>query len=115
MFGRMIFDIVPGRQKDDLVRKIGRFLDAVGDEDDGLLLVSQQLEQLFLKLSARLLVDRRKRLIHQDNVGIDGQRASKPDPLAHTARELVRVTRLETPSIPQLVSGNVKISSLRSQ
>ena len=56
----------------------------------------QQLEQLFLKLSPRLFVDRRKGLIHQDNIGIDGQGASEPDPLAHAPRELVRVTRLET-------------------
>ena len=93
----MIFDTVPGprRQEHDLIGQIDRFFDAMGDEDHGLLLMPEQIQKLFLKLPPRLLIDGGKWLVHQDNIGIDAKRARKSDPLAHAARKLVRITRLE--------------------
>ena len=46
-------------------------------------------------ISRVLRVQRAERLVHQQHVGIDGQRSRDPDPLAHAARQLVRVVALE--------------------
>ena len=56
-----------GRQQDDLVGDVDGFLDAVGDEDDGLVLFSQKIEKVLLELAAGLLVDGGKGLVHQQH------------------------------------------------
>ena len=50
-----------------------------------------QPQQVLLELAARLLVDGRERLVHQQHLGIDGERAGQADALAHAARQLVRI------------------------
>ena len=40
-------------------------------KDEGFVFVLDQTEKVFLKLAPRLLVDSRKRLIHQKNLGVD--------------------------------------------
>ena len=54
-----------------------------------------QPQQVLLELAAGLLVDGRERLVHQQHVGIDGERAGEADALAHAAGELVRIALLE--------------------
>ena len=54
-----------------------------------------QPDQVFLELAPVLLVDRRERLVEQQHVGIDRQRARQADALAHAAGELVRIFVLE--------------------
>src|SRR5690606_21700028 len=83
-------------EQEDLVGDVDRFLDAVGDEDHGLLLDLEQRQQVFLELAPGLLVDRGERLVHQQDVGVHGERPGEPDPLAHAAGQLVRIAVLET-------------------
>src|SRR5688572_6733877 len=85
----------PRREERDLVGEVRRLLDAVGDEDHRLLVVAQEIEQVLLELAPRLLVDRGERLVHQDDVGVHGQRAGEADALAHAAGELRRGAVLE--------------------
>ncbi len=54
-----------------------------------------ELEQVLLEFAPRLLVDRRERLVHQQHLGIDGERPRQADALAHAARELMRIGALE--------------------
>ena len=41
-------------------------------------------------------VERRKRLVHQENIGVDDERPRKADPLAHAAGKFLREGELET-------------------
>ena len=52
-------------------------------------------EQLLLHELARLRVESRKGLVHQEHRRVHGEGARDPDTLAHAAGELVRVLRLE--------------------
>src|ERR1700741_2149271 len=83
------------REQRDLVGQVRRLLDAVGDKNDRFLVVAQEVQQVLLELAPRLLVDRGERLVHQDDVGVDGERAREADALAHAAGELARVAVLE--------------------
>ena len=56
-----------------------------------------EAQQILLELAPRLLVDRRERLVHQQHLGVDRERAREPDALAHAARELVRIARARNP------------------
>ena len=79
----------------DLVGDVDGLLDRVGHEDHGLALVAEQPQQVVLELAADLLVDRRERLVHQQDVGVHGERPGEADALPHPAGELVRVGVLE--------------------
>ena len=57
-------------------------------------------QQVLLELAARLLVDRRERLVHQQHVGVDRERARQADALAHAAGELVRIACCSKPLRP---------------
>ena len=59
-------------------------------------MVAQEVEEILLELAPRLLVHRGERLVHEDDVRVDGERAREPDALAHAAGELRRVAVLET-------------------
>src|SRR6056297_1984497 len=83
------------RQKHDAIRQVNRFLDGMGDEDKGLLLDLAQADQVFLKLASGLFVDRGKRLVHQQHIGIHRQGAGQTDTLAHPAGQLMRILVLE--------------------
>ena len=50
-----------------------------------------QIEQLVLHQLTRLDVERRERLVHQQDLGIEDQRLRERDALAHAARKLVRI------------------------
>ena len=103
------------RQHDDLVGQVDRLLDRVRDEQEGLLLVLAQAQQVFLELAAGLLVDGRERLVHEQHVGVDGERAGEADALAHAAGELVRVALLEAgeADLVDVVPGDVVALALR--
>ncbi len=51
----------------------------------------QRLRQVALQHHAGLRVDRGERLVEQQHVGIDGQRARQRHALAHAAGQLVRI------------------------
>ena len=64
-----------------------------------------QLEHLVLHQLARLDVERRERLVHQDDVGVEHQRLRQADALAHAARELVRVAVAEAAEADALAAS----------
>ena len=68
-----------------------RLVDAVGDEHDGLLLLVPDAQQLLLQQQLVLRVERRERLVHQQDFRIVGEGARDGDALLHAAGELVRI------------------------
>ena len=54
-----------------------------------------QPQQVLLELAPVLLVDGGERLVEQQHVGVDRERAGEADALAHAAGELVRILLLE--------------------
>ncbi len=84
-------DHAPGIHHGDLVGHFGDHAEVVGDQDDrhaGLLLqVAQQVEDLRLHGD----VERRGRLVGDQQVGLAGQRHGDHHALAHAAGHLVRV------------------------
>ena len=84
----------PGRHDPDAVAQVDRLGDRVRhDHHRGLDLVPQ-LDDQPLHLVARRLVERRERLVHQDDLRLQHQRARDRDALLLAARELVRVLAL---------------------
>ena len=66
-------------------------MQAVGDEDDGLSGAPPDVEEPLAHQDPCLLVERAERLVHQEDLGVDRQRASDRHALLHPARQLARV------------------------
>ena len=81
----------------------------MGDEDDGLAQLALQAQNLGLQLVADHRVDRRERLIHEQDRRIGGQRASHPDALLLASGQLRRVALaqfgIQTHPFEQTVGG----------
>ena len=75
----------------DSIRQGHRFGEIVGDQQRRLVRRFERLRQVVLQHHARLCIDRRERLVEQENVRIDRKRARQRHPLAHAARQLMRV------------------------
>ena len=60
--------------------------------------VVPQLQQLFLHPAARQRVERRERLVHQQDLRLHRHRARDRDALLHAARQRVRDSCWRTPS-----------------
>jgi hypothetical protein len=80
----------------DAIGEEHRLVDGVGDEDDGTplrggLVLAPDAQELVLQDEARLRIERRQRLVHQQHVGLVGDEARERRALAHAARELVRI------------------------
>src|SRR6185295_2649645 len=67
------------RHDDDAIAQVDRLLDAVRDEEDGVVELALQARDLLLQHGARLRVERAERLVHQQDVGLDGERARDRD------------------------------------
>ncbi len=83
-----------GREQQDAVAHQHRFLDIVGHQNDALdrqLAVAPQLEEIGAQRLRREHVERRERLVHQQDIRMNDQRAGKADALAHAAGELARI------------------------
>src|SRR6516165_1615703 len=94
------FHILPhatgtARKYQDPVRQKDRLVDLMGDEQDGLAPLLPDAHQLRLHDLAGLRIERGERLIHQQNLRVDGERAREIDALAHAAGELARMVMLE--------------------
>ncbi len=63
----------------------------MGHEDDRLLLRLPQPHQVFLHQLAGLGVEGTERLVHEEDVGVGGERPRQSHPLLHAARQLVGV------------------------
>ncbi len=87
-----------GRQHEDAVAHQHRFLDVVGDHQDGLdrnAPLLPQIEQVGAQGFRGQHVERRERLVHQQDLRLHDQRAREADALAHAARQLLRIGRFE--------------------
>src|SRR5262245_59501893 len=91
----------------DLVAEEDRLVDAVRHEQGGLLVLFPDLDELVAHRLTRLRVERAEGLVHDQDLGIDGQRTRDADALAHAARELVRTIVLEALEAdqPHVASG----------
>lgn len=78
----------------DLVAEAHGLVEVVGDEHDGLFEPFLELEQLILHVASDQRVERAEGLVHQQQIGVGGERAGETDALLHTAGELVRPGRL---------------------
>ena len=90
--GRRALDEPAARPEDrDPVAQAYRFVDVVGDEDDGLVHLRLESSEFVLQLGAHDGVDRAERLVHQEHRRVGGERAGHADALLLAAGELVRV------------------------
>ena len=80
----------------DAIRQVDGLVDLVGHEQHGLARFLPDAQQLDLHEVARLRVERRERLVHEQHVGIGGERARKADALLHAAGQFVRIVTFET-------------------
>ena len=85
----------PRRHGDDAVGEQNGLADVVRHEDHGLLVRVPDAHQLEAELLARHGVERRERLVHQQNRRIVNERAADRNPLLHAAGELARKALLE--------------------
>ena len=79
----------------DAVGELHRFGDVVGDQQHRLIELLLDLQHLVAEQEPRLLVERRERLVHQQDFRLRRQRARHRHALAHAAGQLGRITLLE--------------------
>ena len=87
-----------GREHEDAVAHQHRFLDVVGDHQDRLdrdAPFLPQVEQVGAQRFGGQHVERRERLVHQQDFRLDDQRAGEADALAHAAGKLLRIGGFE--------------------
>ena len=91
--------IRPGscRHHDDARAERDRFLDIVRDEEHGLRVAPPDPAQLVLQDAPRLRIERAERLVHQQHLGLAGERLGDRDALLHAARELARIAVVRSP------------------
>ena len=75
----------------DLVRNVGHHAKVVRDHDDGVAILLLHLLHELDDLRLDRHVERRGRLVGNEDVGVAGERHGDHHALAHTARELVRI------------------------
>src|SRR3989442_418956 len=85
----------PGREDAHLISQGDGLLQVVGDEDHGGREGGPQLEQFVFHQDARLHVESAERLVHQQDLRLIDKGLGQRHPLAHAAREVVRVAVLE--------------------
>jgi hypothetical protein len=78
-----------------VVPMASRLLDRVRDEDDGPAGLPPDAPHLGLHDPAILRIERAERLVHQQELGLDGQRPGDGRALAHPAAHATRVVVLE--------------------
>ncbi len=84
----VIFERGPNRHDADPVGERYRLGDVVGHEHDGLAGALPDLQQHRMHAPPRQGVERSERLVHQQHLGLDRERARDLQALAHSAREL---------------------------
>ena len=74
----------------------------MGDEADRLVGARPQFQQLLVEVVAHDLVERAERLVHQQQIGVEGERAGDRGALLHAARELPGIFLLEAGEVDEL-------------
>ncbi len=94
-----------------LVREDEGLVDVVGDEDDRLAQLALQPVQLDLQVGPDDRVDGPERLVHQQDVGVAGQRAGNADALLLPTRELAGIAAGPAPRSSPTLSSSSRASS----
>ena len=87
-----------GREDEEAVAHLHGLLDVVSDEQHGLdrqLPLAPEIEKIVAQRLGGENVERRERLVHQQDVGMNDQRPRESNTLAHAAGELARIRGLE--------------------
>src|SRR5450631_1651948 len=92
----------PSLEHDHPVAEQHRLLDRMGDKNHGGRPFIPDAQQLELQNLARLRVDRRERLIHQQHIRFDGERTRQPAALLHAAGHLIGERGFEAAEADQL-------------
>ena len=85
----------PRAHDDDARREEDRLGDRVGHEDDGLAGRAPDAQHLGVETLPGHLVERSERLVHEQQGGLERERAGDRDALLHAAGQLVRVVAAE--------------------
>ena len=91
LVGRADLDDASVLHDRDAVAEAYGFVEIVRDEQDRLAHLRLQREQFVLQLAPDHGVQRRERLVHQQDVGVGRQRPRQADALLHAARQLADV------------------------
>jgi hypothetical protein len=86
---RAALDDAPALENGDPVADLERFVEVVTDENDRLLQVFLQQQELVLQLVADQRIERRERLVHEQDVGVGGEGAREAHALLHAAGQLM--------------------------
>src|SRR5262249_26742495 len=95
----------PRRHDRHAIREIDCLLHVVGHEDHGLRRALPDAQQFGLHEAAGLGVERAERLVHQQDLRIEGERARNRGALPHAARQLRGVAVLEAIEPDQVDEG----------
>src|SRR6516162_4324933 len=105
-----------GRENEDAVAHQYRFFDIVSHQDDpldGEPAFAPEIEKVRPQSFRGEDVERRERFIHQQNIGVNNERAREADPLAHAARQLAWIGRLVAIQANQVDRGKRTLANLR--
>jgi hypothetical protein len=94
-----VHDLDPGRapaEHDDALRQRDRLVDVVRHQDDGLVIGLDRVLQHALEIEPRLVVQRRERLVEQQDIGVHDQGADQRHALAHAAGQGFRIGVFKT-------------------
>ena len=95
----------PRRHDDDPGAEIDGLGDRVGDEDDGLAGAAPEPVELVVEMIAGDLVEGAEGLVHEQEGGVEGERAGNRHPLLHAAGELPGIFPLEAGEAHDLEPG----------
>ena len=104
-----------GGEHQDAVAHQHRFLDIVRDQQDAAdrhAAFAPEVEKVGAQRFGGEHVERGERLVHQQQLGIDHQRAREADALAHAARQLLRVGVFEPVEADQVDGGQRPLAAL---
>src|SRR5690606_17460337 len=81
----------PALHDGDAVADTECLIEVMADEEDGLLEPALEFQEFILQTRADQGVERRERLVHQEDRSTRGESARKADALLHAARELLHL------------------------
>ena len=101
--GKLCFDAAwPVAQNENTIAEADRFAHIVGDKDDGLSGLAPDALELVVKEVAGLRIQSSEWFIHQEDIGLHGQRASQRHALLHAPGELMRMVFFELGEVNEI-------------
>ena len=80
----------------DPVREKDRFVETVGNEQDGFFGLLRDHQEVALEDLPGLGIHGSKRLVHEQDLGVEGESAGNRDPLLHAPAQFMGIVVLET-------------------